>query len=142
MEWGRTSHYRFDPRGKSLPGLAHRAVLHAFGGVYRGVYPTCVTWPGTGLDFTFRHPRNDPESDFFVDEAGPQIEMVTDNPDYEPPELDLNNISIEAQPTRPDNPNGETLVTLKYRVRDNISGVSDRIYTLAGPTGRRTLLSR
>ena len=30
--------YRSDPQGKSLPGLAHRAALHALGGVYRGVH--------------------------------------------------------------------------------------------------------
>ena len=61
--------------------------------------------------------------------------MVTDNPDYETPELDLNNISIEAQPTRPDDPNGETLVTLKYRVRDNISGVTNAHIRLRDPQG-------
>ena len=90
---------------------------------------------GNRAGFEFRHPSNDPESEVFVDEAGPQIEMVTDNPDYETPELDLNNISIEAQPTRPDDPNGETLVTLKYRVRDNISGVTNAHIRLRDPQG-------
>ena len=43
-----------------------------------------LAWNRAG--FELRHPSNDPESEFFVDEAGPQIEMVTDNPDYEPPD--------------------------------------------------------
>ena len=36
--FGQGSSYRFDPRGKSLPGSADRATLHALGGVYRGVH--------------------------------------------------------------------------------------------------------
>ena len=104
-------------------------------GVYTVVSIDMRDVAGNWARFGFRHPSKDPESEFFADETGPQIEMVTDNPDYETPELDLNNISIEAQPTRPDDPNGETLVTLKYRVRDNISGVANASYILARPTG-------
>ena len=75
------------------------------------------------------------QEDTIVDETAQQIELVTDHPDYEPPELDLNNISIQAQPTRPDDPNGETLVTLNYRVRDNISGVYSAYIRLRDPQG-------
>ena len=70
-----------------------------------------------------------------VDEAAPQIEMVTDNPDYEAPELDLEDLSIRAEPTQPDDPNGETLVTLEYRIRDNISGVTIASILLRDPQG-------
>ena len=70
-----------------------------------------------------------------VDETAQQIELITNNEDLEPPELDLNNISIQAQPTRPDDPNGETLVTLEYRVRDNISGVANANIRLRDPQG-------
>ena len=70
-----------------------------------------------------------------VDEDGPQIELMTDNPDTEPPELDVKNISIHAEPTKPDNPDGETLVTLRYRVRDNISGAHDTAIYLRDPQG-------
>ena len=90
---------------------------------------------GNTAGFKFRHPINDPESESFVDEAGPQIEIVTDNPDYEPPELDLENINISAVPTRPEAPNGETLVTLEYRIRDNISGIRSAEIYLRDPQG-------
>ena len=84
----------------------------------------------------FRHPGHDlRQEDSIVDEDGPQIELVTDNPDTEPPELDVENISIHAEPTKPDNPNGETLVTLRYRLRDNISGAHDTAISLGDPQG-------
>ena len=128
------ANYRSDPQEKFC--RAWRIVPHYMpSGVYTVVFIDMRDLARNGAGFEFRHPSNDPESDFFVDEAGPQIEMVTDNPDYEPPELDLNNISIEAQPTRPDDPNGETLVTLKYRVRDNISGVTNAHIRLRDPQG-------
>ena len=131
---GREFPYRFDPE-ESLC-RAWRIVPHYMpSGVYTVVSIRMSDLAGNKAGFGFRHPSNDPESELFVDEAGPQIEMVTDNPDYEPPELDLNNISIEAQPTRPDDPNGETLVTLKYRVRDNISGVTNAHIRLRDPQG-------
>ena len=131
---GKDFPYRFDPE-ESLC-RAWRIVPHYMpSGVYTVVFIDMRDLAGNGAGFEFRHPSNDPESEFFVDEAGPQIEMVTDNPDYEPPELDLNNISIEAQPTQPDDPNGETLVTLTYRVRDNISGVTAAYIGLRDPQG-------
>ncbi len=55
-------------------------------------------------------------------EASPQIELITSNPDTEAPHVDLNAIRISAEPTNPSAPNGETLVTLTFRIRDNISG--------------------
>ena len=70
-----------------------------------------------------------------VDEIAQQIELVTNNPDTEPPELDVENIRIHAEPTRPDNPDGETLVTLRYRIRDNISGAHDTAIYLRDPQG-------
>ena len=126
--------YRSDPQESFC--RAWRIVPHYMpSGVYTVVSIDMRDLAGNKAGFEFRHPSNDPESEFFVDEAGPQIEMVTDNPDHEPPELDLNDISIEAQPTRPDDPNGETLVTLTYRVRDNISGVTAAHIYLRDPQG-------
>ena len=132
--------YRFDPE-ESLC-RAWRIVPHYMpSGVYTVVYIDMRDRAGNQSGIYFGDPNHGlRQEESIIDEVGPQIEMVTENPDYEPPELDLNNISIEAQPTQPDDPNGETLVTLKYRVRDNISGVTDRIYILARPTGHRTLL--
>ncbi|MYA08556.1 MAG: hypothetical protein F4060_10810 [Holophagales bacterium] len=48
--------------------------------------------------------------------------LVTSNPDTEPPELDLNRIEVDAEPANPEAPNGETIVTVRFRVRDDISG--------------------
>ena len=131
---GRDFPYRFDPE-ESLCRAWRIVPYYMPSGVYTVRSIRMRDRAGNGAKFEFRHPNNDPESEFFVDEAGAQIEMVTDNPDYEPPELDLNNISIEAQPTRPDDPNGETLVTLKYRVRDDISGVTNAHIYLRDPQG-------
>lgn len=45
------------------------------------------------------------------------------NPDYVGPTLDINNIKISAVPSYPEVPNGETFVTLKLRIKDNILGL-------------------
>ena len=60
---------------------------------------------------------------------------MTNNSDIEPPELDIENISITGEPTKPDEPDGETLVKLEYRVRDNISGFSHAALYLRDPQG-------
>ena len=52
------------------------------------------------------------------------VELVTTNPDTEPPEIDVNRIWVDAEPTNPSAPNGETKVTVRVRYRDDISGVS------------------
>ncbi len=88
----------------------------------RGVY---FTHPGHGLR---------PEQSV-VDETPRQIELVTSNPDLNPPELDINDIQINAEPTYPDAPNGETLVTITFPVRDNISGYEIAHMMLRDPQG-------
>ena len=60
----------------------------------------------------------------------------SENSDYEAPELDVNNITITATPTHPDNPNGETLVKITYYVRDNASGLGTVYFMLLDPLGR------
>ena len=72
---------------------------------------------------------------YIVDEIAPQIELTTDIPDTVQPELDLNNIKISARPTNPEAPNGETLVTLEYRTRDDISGFWNGYISLRDPQG-------
>ena len=57
-----------------------------------------------------------------VDEPSPSIEIKTPNPDLVGPELDVNRITVKAVPTDPVTPDGETLVTITYYVRDNASG--------------------
>lgn len=68
-------------------------------------------------------------------ETPPSVDLVTTNPDTEPPEIDINRISVDAEPTIPDAPNGETRVTVGLRFRDDISGVSTMSMYLRDPQG-------
>ena len=88
----------------------------------QGVY---FTDPGHGLR----------QEESIVDEAPPQVALATDNPDLESPELDINDIDISAEPTYPEAPNGETLVTVSFRVRDNLSGYRIAALMLRDPQG-------
>ncbi|MDE0481175.1 MAG: dockerin type I domain-containing protein [Candidatus Poribacteria bacterium] len=76
------------------------------------------------------------ENDQFVLDEGPYtIEIQTRFPDDTPPELDLNEITIKAEPTRPTDPNGETSVDISFRVKDDISGYSGSKILLRDPQG-------
>lgn len=70
-----------------------------------------------------------------VDETSPVIELVTSNPDTQHPELDLNDIQIEATPTNPSAPNGETEVKITFKVKDDISGYRIANLNLRDPQG-------
>ena len=70
-----------------------------------------------------------------LDELAKEVVLETSNPDITAPELDLNNISINATPTNSDNPNGETIVKFTFRVKDNISGYKLGYYTFRDPQG-------
>ena len=84
----------------------------------------------------FRHPGKGLRGiDTVVDETAQQIELITENPDTEAPQVDLNAIQISAVPTNPDAPNGETLVTLTFRIRDNIAGFTQAYLNLRDPQG-------
>lgn len=63
------------------------------------------------------------------------FEFQSDNSDYEPPELDVNRIYVSAYPTHPENPNGETVVNIKYYVKDNLSGLDRVSYQFLDPLG-------
>ena len=69
------------------------------------------------------------------DESPVLVPIVTINPDTTPPELDINRILIGAKPTNPDAPNGETIVTLSYFAKDDISGLGTVSYNLRDPQG-------
>lgn len=64
------------------------------------------------------------------------IHITTSNPDTEYPELDLNRVYVYAEPTHPEAPDGETLVTINYYARDNKSGLGQYTsYRLRDPQG-------
>ena len=88
----------------------------------RGVY---FTDPDHGLR---------PE-DLVVDEPPQRIELVTANPDLTPPEMDVNRISVSATPVHPDAPDGETVVTVTYHVRDDGAGYRKAALYLRDPQG-------
>ena len=69
------------------------------------------------------------------DEAPQTIEIKTENPDYEPPVLDVNRITIKAEPTIPEEPNGETVVDISFWIKDNISGYNLASMDLRDPHG-------
>ena len=70
-----------------------------------------------------------------IDETPVSIDVFTPNPDMELPTLDLDNITIEAEPTRPNDPNGETQVDITFKVRDDLSGYQRASFYLRDPHG-------
>ena len=70
-----------------------------------------------------------------LDETPATIDITTINPDSVPPVLDLNQITIQAEPTHPEAPNGETQVDITFRVKDNISGYAKTEMLLRDPQG-------
>ena len=74
-------------------------------------------------------------TDDHIDEAPKTIEIKTKTPDLEPPVLDVNRIAIKAEPTIPEAPNGETIVDISFRIKDNISGYEIGSMNLRDPQG-------
>ena len=133
--------YRFQAQGSYDPGSRRCEVLFIMphympSSVYTMNYIAMVDLALNKSGTYFRHPRHGlrPE-DTVVDEAGQQIELITNSPDTDAPEVDLNAIEISAEPTNPDAPNGETVVTVLFRVRDNISGFTRASLYLRDPQG-------
>ncbi|MCH5227227.1 MAG: Ig-like domain-containing protein [Muribaculaceae bacterium] len=62
-------------------------------------------------------------------------EVITPDPDTVMPEVDLNRVTIYAEPTNPEAPNGETKVSISLFVRDDKSGVEGGTLTLRDPQG-------
>ena len=69
-----------------------------------------------------------------VDEAN-TIEIVTPNPDDTGAVLDVNDIGISAVPSVPEQPNGETFVTLTLKINDDIAGVKIGYVKFLDPQG-------
>ena len=88
----------------------------------RGVY---FTDPGHELK----------DKQVIIDEEPATIDVQTTNPDDTPPVLDLNQITIQAEPTNPEAPNGETKIDITFRIKDNISGYRSTDLYLRDPNG-------
>lgn len=71
------------------------------------------------------------------DEPIVSVHIDTANPDSEAPTIDLNRISVYAEPTHPEAPDGETKVTISYYARDDKSGYDLGSYILLDPQGIR-----
>ncbi len=89
---------------------------------------------GMGVYFT-EPPHGLGDENIIIDELPATINIQTANPDSTPPELDLNQITIKAAPTRPEDPNGETKVDITFRVKDDISGYFFSVLSLRDPQG-------
>ena len=70
-------------------------------------------------------------------EEAQTIEIQTRFPDDTPPELDVNTITIKAEPTNPEAPNGETRVDIMFQARDDIAGYNSSRIHLRDPQGVR-----
>ena len=70
-----------------------------------------------------------------IDEQIQKVTIETKTPDTTPPTLDVNRITVDAEPVNPANPNGETLVTVAYYVKDDISGFESGHIAIRDPLG-------
>jgi hypothetical protein len=74
-------------------------------------------------------------SDSPLDQPIQRVYIETPNPDTEAPEIDLNRITVYAEPTNPEALDGETSVTINYYAKDNKSGLGLVKYYLKDPQG-------
>ena len=107
------------------------------GGEYKlnGVWITDVADNGIHVYFTDEPDANRHDTYIHLDEPPAKITIKTKNPDFEPPVLDVNRITVDAKPTLPEAPNGETIVTIAFFIKDNISGYEIGSMRLRDPNG-------
>jgi hypothetical protein len=78
-------------------------------------------------------------SQYFTDSGRDEPRIIVplsfSDPDTTPPTLDLDAITIRAEPTNPEAPNGETKVTIHYFAQDDKSGLGIVSYRLMDPVG-------
>ena len=70
-----------------------------------------------------------------IDDQIQKVTIETKHPDTTPPTLDVNRITVDAEPANPENPNGETFVTVAYYVKDDISGFEKGSIRIRDPLG-------
>lgn len=63
------------------------------------------------------------------------LNIDTADPDLNPPEVDLNQITVTATPANPSAPDGETIVQIIYYAKDDKSGLGKVNYRLLDPQG-------
>ncbi len=124
--YSRYSYGKYDPETNTAE-VDFKFPNYMPGGVYSLNH---ITMRDTALNWSSYY-FTDPK----MDEEPQTIEIHTTNPDFDPPELNLNNITIEATPTNSEEPNGETIVEIKFYVRDNISGYKLGGMNLRDPNG-------
>jgi hypothetical protein len=73
------------------------------------------------------------------EERPPSVVLSSERPDTRAPQLDLNTISIDAEPLDPLSPDGETLVTLRFQVNEDLSGYRMGSFRLRDPRGTEQL---
>lgn len=69
------------------------------------------------------------------DETIEKVKITSINPDSIAPEVDLSRITIVAEPTHPEAPDGETLVKINLFIKDNKSGLGGVSYRLRDSQG-------
>jgi Immunoglobulin domain/NHL repeat len=79
---------------------------------------------GLNLNYTYFKTSNGNSDGTTVnlDENAPYVDVVTPHPDTTAPDLDVNRITVTAAPTNVQTPDGESIVTIKYLVRDDAAG--------------------
>ena len=70
-----------------------------------------------------------------IDDQIQKVTIETKNPDTTPPTLDVNNITVDAEPANPEDPNGQTFVNVEYYVKDDISGFEKGSIVIRDPLG-------
>lgn len=99
-------------------------------------FPTGDYW---ATDIAFYDYAQTCKSVYFTDNPEDQpikkIYIQTADPDTIPAELDLNRITVYAEPTHPEAPDGETKVTIHFYARDDKSGFGHCSYNLRDPQG-------
>ena len=70
-----------------------------------------------------------------IDDQIQKVTIETKTPDTTPPTLDVNRITVDAKPTNPEDPNGETNVNVTCYIKDDISGFEKGFITIRDPLG-------
>lgn len=132
LGWGETAYCLSDRYGEYDKATGTAKIEYIIPDYYRSTdyYVTMLSlWDKAGNE-TYKQFSESPS-----DEPIKYIYITTTEPDTTAPELDLNRITVYAEPTHPEAPDGETLVTISCYVRDDISGYDGGTYGIRDPQG-------